>query len=173
MRTTHPPTLKINRLPRLIVWAKAMIIWAAAALLGERIANRRHIRQRYRALSITKLTHLVRNLLIIRAAEFARRQPVRPWRDFAPSGFERRLGICRLRAIAGSRLRHALNDGDLATRIKRFVRIVTNLDAYARKFLLRRAHNGLGRFNPIIATRPQAHALSFRLSQTPAAADSS
>lgn len=150
-----------------------MVLWAAAALLGERITNRRHIRQRYRALTITKLTHLVRNLLLIHAAPFARRQSVRPWRDFSPSGFQRRRGMCRLRAIAGSRLRRALNDGDLATRLKRFVDIVRNLDAYTQKFLVRRARNGLSRLSPLIATHPQADALPSRAAQTPAAADSS
>lgn len=173
MRTTQPPSSKIYSLPRLIVWAKAMIIWAAAALLGERSTNRRYIRQRYRALNLTKLTNLVRNLLIIRAAEFARPRAVGPWRDFAPSGFQRRRGICSLRAIAGSRLRRALSDGDLATRLKRFVHIVRNLDACVRKFLLRRVRNGLCRLNPLIAARPQAHALLLRPAQTPAPADSS
>jgi len=173
MRTTHPPTFDRNRLLRLIVWAKAMVLWAAAALLGERIATRRHVRQRYGALTITKLTHLVRNLLIIHAAQFLRQQPVRPWRNFAPTGFQRRRGVCRLRAIAGSRLRRVLNDGDFATRLKRFVNIVRNLDVYARTFLLRRAHNGLGRFNPLIATRPQAQTLLLHPAQTPALADSS
>jgi hypothetical protein len=150
-----------------------MVLWGAAALLGERIATRRHIRQRYRALTITKLTHFVRNLLIIHAARYARHRAQRPWRNFAFTGFQRRHGICRIRAIAGSRLRRILNDGDLATRLKRFVHIVRNLDAYAREFLLRRAHNGLGRLNPLIATRPQAQALRLRTAPTPALADSS
>lgn len=150
-----------------------MLLWTAGALLGERIAKRRHIRQRYHALSIAKLTHLVRNLLIIRAAQFVRHRPPAPWRNFAPAGFQRRRGICRLRTIAGSRLRHFLSQGDLATRLMRFVDIVRNLDAYARKFLLRRARLGLSRLNSLIAARPQAQALPLHPAHTPAPADSS
>jgi hypothetical protein len=173
MRTTQPPTLNDNRLPRLIIWAKAMLLWAAAVMLGERIAPRRHLRQRSRALSITKLTHLVRNLLIIRAAEVVRHRPPAPWRNFAPAGFLHRRGRCRLRTIAGSRLRRLLNEGDLAARLMRFVHIVRNLDACARKFLLRRARSGLGHLNSLIVTRPQAHALPLRPAHPPAPADSS
>lgn len=173
MRTTHSPTSNINRLARLIIWAKAMVLWAAAALLGEQICKRRHIRQTYRALSITKLAHLVRNLMIIRAAEFLRHRPTRPWRNFAPSGFRRRRGPCRLRTIAGSRLRRVLTEGGLAARLARFVHIVRNLDAYVQKFLLRRAKNGLGRLNPLIVARPKAHALPLCPGQTPSPADSS
>jgi hypothetical protein len=173
MRITHPPALNRHRLARLIVWAQALVLWAAAVLIGERIGNRRHIRQRYRALTIDKLARLVRNLLIIRAAEFVRLRPAPPWRDFAPAGFQRRRGLCRLRAVAGSRLRRVLNEGDLAARLMRFVHIVGHLDAYARTFLLRRARNRIGRLNPLIAARPRAHVLPLHWAQTPSPADSS
>lgn len=173
MRTTLPPTSKIDRLPRLIVWATAMIIWAAVVLLGERRANRRRIRQRYDALNITKLTHLVRNLMIIRAAQFLQRrnQPAR--RKFAPAGFRHGRGACSLRAAAGSRLRRFLNDGDLATRLTRFVQIARNLDAYVRQFLLRRAKNGVNRLTPILAVRPPHDVACSLTTRTPLLVDSS
>ena len=173
MRTTHPPTPTINRLPRLIVWATAMILWAAAVLLGERRINRRHIRQRYRALGLTKLTHLVRNLMIIRAAQLIRRRPSRPWRNFAPAGFRRRRGILRLRAIAGSRLRRLLNDGASPARVMRLIHIIRNLDAYVRRFLLHRGEHGMSRSTPIIAVRPPHETTRSLTQQTPLLADSS
>lgn len=173
MRTTLPPTSKIDRLPRLIVWATAMIIWAASAFLGERRTNRRHIRQRYGALNINKLAHLVRNLMIIRAAHFLRPRTQSTRRQFASTGFRHSRGASSLRAIAGSRLRRFLNQGDLATRLTRFVQIVRNLDAYAREFLLRRAKNGVNRLAPLLALRPPHEPASSLTTRTPLLADSS
>lgn len=173
MRTTHPPTSKINRLSRLIIWAQAILIWAAAVFLGESLINRRHIRQRYGALNIAKLAHLVRNLMIIRAAHFLRRRNVAPRRYFAPPGFRQRHRAFPLRAIAGSRLRRFLTQGNCATRITRFVQIVRNLDAFVRKFLVRRAQAGINRQSPIVMVQPARDRVHSLAAQAPLLADSS
>jgi hypothetical protein len=155
-----PPLINSHRLARLIVYAQAMLARAAAVFFGELIANRRRIRQRYRLLSLDKLAHLVRNLMIARAAAlFGQRRPRRPQRNDAPSGFRRRTRArSALRAIAGSRLRRLLSSGDAAAGFAKLTHILRNLDAYARAFLAPRAKNGVNCLLAIIPTHPpRAH----------------
>jgi hypothetical protein len=173
MRTTHPPILPKRYLLRLIVWAEVMVVWAATVLLCERAATRRHMRQRYGFISIEKLTRLVRNVMIVRAAQFLPRRSPRPWRAAARSGFRHRPLRMRLRSVAGSRLRRFLQAGSFTRRLTRLVHIVRNLDAFVRKFLLRRAENGVNRLSPLIVARPPQDAIQTRPAQTPALADSS
>jgi hypothetical protein len=172
MRTSQP--INARRLARLIVWAQAMIVWAAAAMLGDWRPHRRHIRRRYGALSLTKLTHLVRNLLIARVAQLVRRRrPPLPWRDFSQPGFRRQRRRTALRAIGGSRLRRFMSEGSLAQRLARLVQIVRNLDYYTRAFLLRRANNGVNRLTPLLPVRPPHDSARTLATPTPLPADSS
>lgn len=152
-----------------------MIVWAAAIFFESLFANRRRIRQRYGALSIGKLTKLVRNLLLIRAAEFVSRS-IRhtPWRNYAPAGFTRsKHPRSLLRAIAGARLRRYLNAGSLSARFARLIRVLSDLDAHARKFLLRRAQRGLHRFIAMLLVRPPHDAARTLAAPHAACADTS
>jgi hypothetical protein len=170
-----PKPVSNHRLARLIVCARALIVWAAAVFFESLFANRRRIRQRYRMLSIDKLTHLVRNLMIARVAQLARRNPSRHCRfDDARPGFRRRARTGNLlRSIAGSRLRRFLDAGDVAARFALLIRILANLDAYVRPLLLRRALRGINRLTAVVAVRPPHDALRTLAAPFPALADSS
>lgn len=173
MRTPQPIT--DHRPARLTLWALSILVWAASALFGDARAKSRHIRQRYSALSIGKLTHMVRNLLLIRAARF-QCAPLRlkHWRIYTPPGFHRRKAPRnKLRSIAGARLRRFMKHGSLVQRLTRLIQIVRDLDAYARRFVLRRARHGLTRLLAIRMTRPSQHVLNDMCAQAPLPADSS
>jgi hypothetical protein len=157
-----PPTpLSPNRLARLIVCAQVFFVWAAAAYVGNLAPNRRHIRQRFRLLSLDKLAQLVRNLMIARAALlFVKPRPRRATRDHARSGFRKRIRMRKgLRAIGGSRLRHHLNGGDDLSRFTRLAHMLWNLDRFTETFFKHRARNGLTRLLPIVLVHAIADAL--------------
>ena len=170
-----PPHSNVHRLARLILCARAMIIWAAAVLFDGLIPSRRRIRQRYGMLSIDRLTRLVRILLVARAGQMiVKRREARSFRDAAGPGFRRRVRPRNvLRSIAGSRLRRFMRHGGDAERFARLVRMLNNLDAYARAFLLRRAENGVNRLAPVLAVRPPHDAARTLFAPSPAPADSS
>jgi hypothetical protein len=167
-----PKPISNHRLARLIVCARAMIVWAAAVFFEGLFANRRRIRQRYGALCIGKLTRLVRNLLLIHAAQFVNRSVQQnTWRNYAPAGFtRRRRPRSLLRSIAGGRLRRYLCAGSLPARFARLIHVISNLDACARKFLLRRAERGLHRFIAMLLVRPPHEApRTLALAEVPCA----
>ena len=171
-----PPPINAHRLARLIVLARAVIVWAAAVFFESLIPSRRRIRQRYGMLSIDKLTRMVRNLLIARVGQLARGRSttMRRPRNYAPPGFRRRMRARNLlRSIGGGRLRRFMNAGGDAARFARILQIVGDLDTYARAFLLRRAENGVNRLMPLLAIRPP-HARGNTLgAPAPACADTS
>jgi len=173
MRTPQPIT--DHRLARLTLWALSILVWAAGALFGNGRAKRRHIRQRYGALSIGKLTHMVRNLLLIRAARFQRAPlMLKHWRIYTQPGFHRRRAPRnKLRSIAGGRLRRFMTHGSLMQRLARLIRIVRNLDLYARRFMLRRVRNGATRLLAIQLTRAVQEAASGTRAPQPLPTDSS
>jgi hypothetical protein len=153
----HKPPKPINahRLARLIVWAQAMIVWAAAVFFGDAVCKRRHIRQRYRLLSLDTLARLVRNLMIARAVELFSVRRGRAPSKYLPPGFRRRRRLGNiLRQAAGARLRRFLRAGDFAARFARLAQIIANIDEYCRKFLLPRARRGLTRLYAILLVRP-------------------
>jgi hypothetical protein len=151
-----PKPFNAHRLARLIVCAQALFAWAAAVWFSDKLAGRRHIRQRYRMLSLDRLAVLVRNLMIAHTGEMVgKRRRRRPWRNDAPSGFRRRTHVRSIyNAIAGSRLRRFLREGDFAARFWRLADVIFNIDHYCRRFLLRRALNGVNRLRPILIVRP-------------------
>lgn len=172
---TEPRPINAHRLDRLIVCARAAIVWAAAVFLDGLLPNRRRIRQRYGLLSIDKLTRIVRNLMIARTAQMVTRAPGRAVpRNFAPPGFRRRMRPRNLlNAIAGARLRRFLKAGDDAQRFARLIRVLGNIDAYVRRFLLRRGRRGVSRLNGLRVVRPPHHAARSLAAPVLAFADSS
>lgn len=172
---TKPPPINPHRLARLIVLARAMIVWAAAVLFENIVPSHRRIRQRYGMLAIGKLTRLVRNLLIARASQLASgRSRMRRPRNHAPTGFHRRMRARNpLRSIGGARLRRFMNAGGDAARFARLLQIIGDLDAYARDFLLRRAENGVNRLLPLLLSRPMQDAPRSLAAPTPALANTS
>lgn len=152
-----------------------MLAWIARLLLAPRPARRRHIRRRYSLVSLTALSRLVRNLIIVRAVALAdvrdRRAP--PPRNFARAGFRRRMRLSNLaRAAAGSRLRRMLRHRDAGQHIAMLLDALANLDAHAA-MLARRARRGLTRLRPLTLAAPSPNALGGVPPPPPAAADTS
>lgn len=152
-----------------------MIVWAAAVLFENLVPSRRRLRQRCGMLSIDRLTRVVRNLMIARAGELlGARRAQRRSRTFAPPGFCRRMRARNiLRAVAGARLRRFMSAGDDVARFTRLLRILGDLDAYARAFLFRRAKSGVNRLLPVFAVRPPRAPLRSQARPAPAAVNSS
>jgi hypothetical protein len=125
---THHPILTSHRLQRYILWALAILSWIAGVLGGHRVSAR-HRAQRG-AISCAWLTRLVANLLLIRAAHFARFRRCAPqyWRhgrDLRRSHFHR--------SLLGGKLRRALRHKDFATHIAQLIAVLRDLDAYAKQ----------------------------------------
>ncbi|MBC7767872.1 MAG: hypothetical protein H7124_03725 [Phycisphaerales bacterium] len=102
-----------QRLARFIVWLMAVLAWCAIGCPRQTRADWRH-HQRYGRITHTRLTHAVRNIVIIRAAALAP-EPAAAKRThqprFCPAGFRRARirarGSC-LRAWGGVWLRRQL-----------------------------------------------------------------
>jgi hypothetical protein len=152
---SSPYIISSHRLVRLIAWARLALAWAAMMLFSEDAPRptRRRIR-RYGLLSLDRLERLVRNLVLIRAAQLARRPARRCTFAFAPAGFRRRRRTRQLlRAVAGSRLRRALRDRDPAKRMARLVQALADIETLARR-IVRRLPKGLTRVRALVAVRP-------------------
>ena len=152
-----------------------MLTWVAGVVFGEGLAGRRRLRQRGRFLSLDRLARLTCRLALIRAVEItgvrARRRTVR---NTAPAGFRRRIAPRALRrACLGARLRKALNRGDLKTRIEVLTAALTDIDAFARRYLVARARRGLTRLCAVVLIAPAADVLLSAPASAPACADSS
>jgi hypothetical protein len=178
-RMNKPPSpFNPHRIARLIAWLQAMLAWAASVLFAETArANRRHIRQRYRFLSLDPLARLVRDLAVLRATEFTHlrsRPRLRGVRNAAECGFRRRTtrGAWR-RAIAGSRLRKALKHRDPAQRIQLLLAALADIDAFARRYLIARAKRRLTRLFPILIFAPPVALLVSPSMPEPCAANTS
>jgi hypothetical protein len=173
----RPVLLSAQRRARSIAWARLAFVWAAAALFGALDFKRRHIRQRYGWLDLGKLIRFVCHLALIRAAELAP-APCRVQRAarpaFAPAGFRRRVAPANLRRAAiGARLRRYLRHADGRVRIERALEALADLDACARRFLVRRALRRLTRLCPLAPARPPAQRFASAPAPAPQFADSS
>lgn len=171
-----PPPFKSHRIARITIWARAMLAWLALIMFSPEAGGvRRHIRQRYRFVSLHKLERLICALVLIRSVEIAqpRRRP-RQVRNAAAPSFRRRVrrgGL--LRATFGSRLRASLRHRDPRERIARLIAAAADIDACARRYLVPRAVRGLTRLCAVILIAPQASALAGEIGAPPKAADSS
>ncbi|WP_395644994.1 hypothetical protein [Terricaulis sp.] len=169
--------LNPHRLARIILWARTMLAWLASVLFADaKPASRRRIRQRYGFAGLDWAARLVRGLAIIRAAEITGIRPVpRPQlRNAARPGFRRRItrgGIGR--ALAGARFRKALKARDPQQRLQLLLAAATDIDAFARRYLVRRLLRRLTKVCAVLMRAPPADALSSLAMPAPCAADSS
>jgi hypothetical protein len=176
--TKPPPIFNPHRFARLIAWVLAMLAWAAVIFSTNAPSpNRRHIRQRYRALALDKFERLIRALAIIRVCEILHvRAPkhARIIRNAARAGFRRRTERgAYMRALAGARFRKALKHRDPAQRIQRLLSAIANLEAFVLRYLLARAKRRLTKLCAILICAPPAAVLVSLASPAPCAADSS
>jgi hypothetical protein len=177
MRAMRKPVrfLSPHRVARLTAWALAMLAWVAGALFGARELDQRRLFQRAVFLSLHRLTRLTCRLAIIRAVELTGiRARQRTIRNTAPAGFRRRTAPRALvRACIGARLRKALKRGDLAERIRFLAAALSNIDAFARRYLVPRALRRLTKLCAIVLIAPPGDAIPGPPAFSPALADSS
>ena len=126
---THHPILTSHRLQRYVLWALALVSWIAATAFANRPISARRAR-RFGDVSWLDLSHLVGNLLMIRALHMLGRVPplrrVPYWlrdRGARPSHFRR--------SLFGAKLRRALRHKDPATHLAQLIAVLRNLNAYA------------------------------------------
>jgi hypothetical protein len=160
------PTLNRHRFARLIRWALTLLAWLALVLFSETArVNRRRIRRRYGFVSLVWIERLVRALAIIRAVEIAgiseRRRP--PARNAAPAGFRRRIERrnASLRTMVGARFSSALKHRDPAERIRRLMAALADIDAFVRRYLVKRLLRRLTKLCAIVMFAPPAAAVTF------------
>lgn len=167
--------LKPHRLARLTAWALAMLAWVADGLFGEGAPHRRRLRQRGGFFSLDRLARFTCGLALIRVVEIAGMRPRhRAVRNAAPVGFRRRTAPRALvRACIGARLRKAAKRGDLAARIRFLTAALSDIDAFARRYLLARALRRLSKLCAIVPIAPSAATISAPPAFAPFAADSS
>jgi hypothetical protein len=158
----HPPPLISNhRLARLALWLLALLAWFVCGRVGERQ------RRRDGEVSLEKIEHAVRNLIIIRASHLLgprkpmkRRHLVRPPR-------------VSLRAVAGSWLRRRLRTkGDLIGRAQRLLAVLRSWRTLAAELAERRC-KGLTRLSAISPKPANAAPMPARAALAPCAADTS
>ena len=169
MKTSRRPYLTQHRRRRLVLWALAMLAWIASLLAGHK-PTWRQLRQRHRRMSIHGLAMLVKQLILLRAADIAglkrKRRPLffKHGRDLRRRHF--------MRSILGSRLRRALNHRDPIARIAVLIDALTHLDAWAARFA-KRLRCGFGRLWSIAPAPVPADAILGPPASPPACADSS
>ncbi len=166
MTSPHLLLTTAHRRQRLALWALAVLGWIAGVVFGERGFAHRQLRQRHRRIAIERLTRLVVQLLIVRAFELApvRARKLRFWRN--GRDLKRRHFI---RSLIGARLRRVLKPKGLAQRIANLMRVLRQLDAFARHLAGRR----LTRLWAIAPAPVAAEALATLCAPGPAPADSS
>jgi hypothetical protein len=131
MQTPRRPYLAPHRRQRLILWALAMLTWIAS-VLASIAPTRRHLSQRG-AMSIHRLARMVKQLVLLRAADIAgMKRKTRPPLLFKQGRDMRRRHI--MRSMVGSRLRRALDHRDPVARIAILIDALTHLDAWAARF---------------------------------------
>jgi hypothetical protein len=131
---THRPLTTAHQRRRLALWALTMLRWIAAVFAGAPVTARQ-VRARHRRVSLDGLTRLVIQLLIVRSAELARRN-CRRLRFFRHGRDLKRRHF--IRSLLGARLRRALKPKTLAARIDALIRVLRDLDHYARQLAKRR-----------------------------------
>lgn len=155
---------------RLIVWARAMLMWLGAALAGAIALKPRHRRQRLDVRSPAHLTLLVKRLMISRAADLAR---LRAPKRFATAYRGRTIARAGLiRALIGSQVRRTLKRRDIFKQICALIAALRQLDRYAAH-LAKRMRRRLTRLAPILAAPSDATPPGSRMAAQTAFADSS
>ena len=132
---THRLLTTAHQRRRFALWALTMLRWIAAVLFAGKSVKLRQLKARHRRASLDGLTQMVAQLLIIRAFELARRRRTRlrffrHGRDLRPRHY--------IRSVLGARLRRTLKPKDIGARIDALIRVLRQLDFYARQFAKRR-----------------------------------
>ncbi len=168
--------LKPHRFARLVRWATAMLAWLALVMFSEtsRI-DRRHIRQRYRFVSLDWIERLVRAFVVIRTIEITglKKRPRPALRNAASAGFRRRIKPASMRATVGGRLRKALKHRDPRVRMQRLMAALADIDGFARRYLVARALKRLTKLNAVVMFAPPAGAVVSLCAVPALAADTS
>jgi hypothetical protein len=151
---------------RLIAWTLAMLAWLAWAMSGAAAPKRRHIRRRYRFISLDRLARTTAMLIISRAGDLARKRFGRrnPF-------FNRVRGRARwprhvMRSLIGGRLRRALKHESFTTRVAILADALRRIDAWAAP-LVKRVRRGMTKLWPR-RTAPGAPAPVVALAVPPA-----
>jgi hypothetical protein len=162
------PYLTLHRRRRLVLWALTMLAWIAS-LFGGAGPLRRHLHQRHRKMSLDGLALMIKQVILLRAADINRRRRRRlvffkRGRDLRRRHF--------MRSIYGSRLRRALKHGDPLTRITILADALKHLDAWAQRFA-KRLRCGFMRLWAIVATPSPVALIPDAPTRALACADSS
>ncbi len=112
-----------------------MLRWIAAVLFTGKPVTVRQVHMRHKRVSLEGLTRLVVQLLLIRSAELMQRKPKRLRFFLHGRDLKRRHYI---RSLLGAHLRRALKPKSLAARIDALIRVLRDLDLYARHLMKRR-----------------------------------
>jgi hypothetical protein len=171
------PIINPHRFTRIVIWAKALLAWLALLLFSDvsRRPNRRHIRQRYGFISLACIERLIGALAIVRATELANAPCIKrpPPRNAAPPGFRRRAwGAGARRAILGGRLRKALKHRE-PRHFERLLAALSDIDAFARRYLLKRVRRRFTKRRAVVMAAPPAYAIASLAAAVPGAADTS
>ena len=158
MRRSPRPPLTKHRVTRLNALARLWLMWFVgfcASFWRDDRAQARDVARAARAIAA---------LVIANAVE---RMPTPP----RANNRHGRLNPLRQRAIAGSRLRRALQGRDWRTRLMAILTVMRDLDTHAAK-LARRLYRGMTR-RRVIDPKPEASPTLAHFAATAACADSS
>ncbi|ANP46134.1 hypothetical protein ATE48_09490 [Candidatus Viadribacter manganicus] len=108
MRPRQSSPISDLRLARFVAWLSALLAWVALGA-PKRSPSEQRRGSRYGGVTITRLRHAVRHIIILHAAKLLPRRPRHVWRNFALSGLRCRKGRCTQRVAAGVWLRRRLN----------------------------------------------------------------
>jgi len=176
MQLQRKPLCSEHRLARFTLWLGVLLAWFAAGALNRSIASQRHHR-RYGAFTIGTLTHAVRNIILIRAAQLLRPAPrarvqrrtnARPgFRQAAPRHY------LSMRIVAGAALRRQLRSrGSFIQRVMHLITVLRRVDVLAARLADRR-RRPFTRLRAITPVTPPSHAVRVICKSAPVAADSS
>lgn len=175
MQLKRIPICSEHRLARLILWLGALLFWFAAGALHRNHASQRHHR-RYGAHTIETLTHAVRNIILIRAAQLLKPAPrarVQRRANAQPGFRQRAAPRPSMRAVAGAALRRALRSrGSFIQRVLRLIAVLRRVDALAVR-LAHRRRRPFTRLRAITPIAPPRYAVRGVCTCAPIAADSS
>ena len=138
-----------------------MLGWIAAHVFSNAQLPSRRVRQRYRFISLGWAYRLVRALVIVRAVHLTSAARVRaPSRNAAPAGFRRRIHrAAKMRATFGARARKALTAREPKERLRLLVVALSDIDGFARRYMVPRALRRLTKLCAILMLAPPAHAV--------------
>ena len=157
MRRSLRPPISHHRVARLNAWARLWLMWFVGFCASFWRDDRTQARD------VARAARAVASLVILNAVE--RTAPLRA------NNRHGRLNPARLRTVAGSRLRRALQGRDWRTRLMAILTVMRDLDTHAAR-LARRLYSGLTRLR-VLDPKPEAAPALAHVSAATARADSS